>query len=699
MNRPSRSRTSYWSAILTLAIHLLLFTSPGLQASDRAQAPTPTPIQSLDQVSRAVVRLEVFGAYRDPKESETTHIRAGTGFLIDPTGLIITNNHVVAGSALILVYLDGEERPHYASLVALSECSDLALLSLTGGPYPYLAWSEEKPTRGAEVYAFGFSSGQMQRSQGEIRAVESDYDSNIASSLETIIHTAAVSPGDSGGPLTDAQGRVIGVNYGARDRSGRAVTISAREAQEILARLQRSPHSESLGISGEAWEEGSRSGVWISTVQSGSPAAAAGLHIGDMLLGLGGQAASDGDSMAGYCGQLRGWEGTEPLDFEILRSGRRATTTTGQFTPVVPDRRAGQVTLTPESLGPVGFLRPAAWSDIAVTADEEDGSLNLEAAPELALFEETLGTALLTINLPTDDFTGVTPDEFLDFLEFNDYCQDRERFPHLHVNAGVRYEGSFDRWQGCSDGSIVLYNLVVRSQPGGQIVLISYFSLAVEDELSFHVLRHSLRPVAANAESSQPAAEEAENNSNSARILAASLNVRSGPGTSYGRISSLAGGQQVTIRGRNSACSWLLVLLPEGDEGWISANAAYVQLNAACGEIPEAAAPAPPPTPTPGPRPQPPAAPAANSESSALDPNLGCFLFENQIGTEVTITFTRLDRPWNITFQVPGNESHAECLEPGRYTYTLDAPPPWNSVNGELRIGAGDRFRFPIQER
>lgn len=676
-----------------------LFPSAGspTSASGLAQASVPTPIQGLDQVSRAVVRLEVFGAYRDPEESETTHIRSGTGFLIDPSGLVVTNNHVVAGGTLVLVYLDGEERPHYASLVALSECSDLALLSLSGGPYPYLAWSGETPVRGTEVYAFGFSTGQMQRSQGEIRAVESDFDSNIASSLETIVHTAPVSPGDSGGPLTNAAGRVIGVNYGARDRSGRAVTISAGEAQEILGKLQRSPHSESLGISGEAWEEGNRRGVWISAVQSGSPAAAAGLSIGDVLLALGGEATSDGDSMAGYCDRVRSWAGAEPLDFELLRSGRRATTIAGQLTPVAPESRVGQVSFTPTTLGPVGFLRPAAWSDVVITTDEEDGSLSLEAASDLALFEEALGTALLTIDLPSGDFSGVTPDEFLDFLEFDDYCEDRERFPHVHVIDGTRYEGSFDRWQGCGDGSIVLYNLVVRSGPGGQILLLSYFSLAVEDELAFHVLRHSLRPIAANAEPSQLVVEEAESGPPSARILAASLNVRSGPGTNYGRIVSLAQGEQVDIRGRNSACSWLLVALPAGGEGWISANAAYVALGAACADIPETSAPAPPPTPTPGPRPQPAAPPSTGNESSALDPSLGCFLFENQLGTEVTITFTRQDQPWNITFKVAGNESQAQCFEPGRYTYTLDAPPPWNSVNGELRIDAGDRYRFPIQ--
>ncbi len=670
-----------------LASIFILTTSLNAKAFSLTQTPLPTlaPIQSLDEVSRAVVRIEAIGAYQDPDEKDVTYRWVGTGFLIDPSGLIITNNHMVAGSRVILVYLDGDERPHYASIVALSECSDLALLTLAGSGYPYLTWHSGSETRGTKVYAFGFASGTLERSEGEIRDIESEYDSNIISSLETIIHTARVSPGDSGGPLTDADGQVIGVNYAVSDR--RSVTISASEAQSIIRTLQYSQVSESLGITGEAWSEGTREGIWINAVQFGSPAAAADLRIGDVLLSLGGDKASDGQSMATYCDHLRGWDGAEPLAFEILTIDRRPTTRSGKIVPVAGGSEPAEVSFARQKLDTLAFLRPAAWSDTTLTVDEEDESLHLEAAPDLLLFDEALGIPSLIVDIWIGEFPNATINEILDIMGADDFCERKERSSHTHINRSVTYEGAYDHWQGCLDEGMGLYNLALRTQPSGQMILATFLSLTQEDDLAFDVFRHSFHPdLAASSNQKAPAA--------TARILIATLNVRSGPGTTYGQIGSLTRNEQVIITGRNSACTWLHIMLPSEGEGWISADSSYVQLNTPCAEIPvdNAASPQRPST-------QVPSAAPASQDNERLDPNLGCYLFENQLGDTVTVTFTRQDQPWNITFKVLGNQSLPQCFEPGRYTYTLDAPPPWNSVDGELRISAGDSYRFPIQER
>jgi serine protease Do len=61
------------------------------------------------------------------------------------------------------------------------------------------------------------------------------------------------------------------------------------------------------------------------------------------------------------------------------------------------------------------------------------------------------------------------------------------------------------------------------------------------------------------------------------------------------------------------------------------------------------------------------------------------------------VTLTARDWQWNDTFSLaPGGEKNY-CLDPGRYTYTLDAPPPWGSTNGEMVVAAGDRYLFPIR--
>jgi hypothetical protein len=105
------------------------------------------------------------------------------------------------------------------------------------------------------------------------------------------------------------------------------------------------------------------------------------------------------------------------------------------------------------------------------------------------------------------------------------------------------------------------------------------------------------------------------------------------------------------------------------------------------------AAPTPvPPTNTPKPKPKP-----TNTSQPPPQANKGCYLFENQLGAEVTLTFTARDWQWSDTFKVPAGQSKEYCFDPGRYTYTLDAPPPWGSTNGELEVQAGDRYRFPIR--
>jgi len=62
----------------------------------------------------------------------------------------------------------------------------------------------------------------------------------------------------------------------------------------------------------------------------------------------------------------------------------------------------------------------------------------------------------------------------------------------------------------------------------------------------------------------------------------------------------------------------------------------------------------------------------------------------------LNITFTRPRDGWNTTFKVAEDAAVEKCFDPGDYTYTLDAPPPWGSSNGELTISAGDNYSFPI---
>jgi len=113
-----------------------------------------------------------------------------------------------------------------------------------------------------------------------------------------------------------------------------------------------------------------------------------------------------------------------------------------------------------------------------------------------------------------------------------------------------------------------------------------------------------------------------------------------------------------------------------------------------------------PPTDTPvppTPRPQPTA--TAKPKPTATEPappppaSVGCYLFQNFLGADVTVTLTAQDWEWSDSFTLAPGGERVYCLAPGRYTYTLDAPPPWGSTNGELTVQAGDMFFFPIRGR
>ena len=170
-----------------------------------------------------------------------------------------------------------------------------------------------------------------------------------------------------------------------------------------------------------------------------------------------------------------------------------------------------------------------------------------------------------------------------------------------------------------------------------------------------------------------------------ATVVTAALNVRSGPGTNYGRIAAVNQGDVLTVAGQSNNCGWLLIFTPDGQPGWVSGNSQYTTLDGACTDIPEADGPAP-------------GGQSGSGQSSGGQAagGQGCYTFQNQLGAELNITFTRRGDGWNTTFQVAPKGENRQCFDPGSYTYTLDAPPPWGSTNGELTVSAGDNFAFPI---
>ncbi len=154
------------------------------------------------------------------KGTEKKEVGGGSGFLISPDGLIVTNKHVVQQDQVdYTVFLNDESR-HDAEVVARDPLNDLAIIKIQGGGLPYLELGSSADLKvGQAVIAIGNALGEFRNTvsvgviSGLSRSVTAGDGLGQAERLEGVIQTdAAINPGNSGGPLLDLQGKVVGVN-------------------------------------------------------------------------------------------------------------------------------------------------------------------------------------------------------------------------------------------------------------------------------------------------------------------------------------------------------------------------------------------------------------------------------------------------------------------------------------------------------
>ena len=243
-------------------------------------------ISSLDEAKNAVIQIEADGTFVNPDFSVSYNDAGyGSGFIIDPSGLAVTNNHVVTGAALLKVWIGGDTGKTYnAKVVGVSECSDLALIDIEGDGFPYLDWHEGPINVGLEVYAAGFplAEPQFTLTRGIVSKEEAGGETYWASVDYVIEHDATINPGNSGGPLLNADGNVVGINYSGRE-TDQYFAIGRDLAVDVVNKLEKGQNVEWVGINGEAFSNEDFSGIWVYSVESGSPADKAGIEGGDII--------------------------------------------------------------------------------------------------------------------------------------------------------------------------------------------------------------------------------------------------------------------------------------------------------------------------------------------------------------------------------------------------------------------------------
>jgi serine protease Do len=506
---PQQRRWSRWAwlvAGLMIVLSACGATPPAAQEPTAAPAPTvapaptavpeptaaPTPtevslaVQSLDDVRSAVVQIEAEGTFVSPSEGTVYNAAGrGSGFIIDESGIAVTNNHVVTGAALLKVFVNGESRPRNARVLGVSECSDLAVIDIDGDGYNYLEWYDGDLKVGLDVFAAGYPLGdpEFTLTRGIISKASASGETSWASIDSVLEHDATINPGNSGGPLITSDGKIIGVNYAGRSDTNQYYAIARDEALPLIKTLQGGADVTSLGINGEAFVagDGSFSGIWAWSVKSGSPADSAGVRPGDVVTQLERLVLATDGTMSSYCDILRSRLPSDTMQIEVLRSGTeqilegqingRELEETFSFarsedTPDVAQSSQpyADYYVWESENGELTVELPTAWNDTSsgtwrANDQEIPSSIALTAAPSIDGFLNTWTTPGMFLGASRQLAQELTPDQLLDQNVFDQSCS----YAGRDTYSDALYTGVFDTWTNCGGENTVL--LVVAFQP------------------------------------------------------------------------------------------------------------------------------------------------------------------------------------------------------------------------------------------
>jgi len=304
--------------------------SPTATPLPPSPTPTPTPI-TVAGIIEALTPSTVLIAVETPDGWYS-----GTGVIFDESGLTVTNAHVVEGAAIIKANIPGIDRWLSAQIMGVSPCDDLAVIDISGEGYVAATLGEsDEMTLGEEVIALGYPltdelGEELTVNRGVVSKLHAPYEA--FAELQDLIQTDTdVNPGNSGGPLVNMRGEVIGINtlkkdYAAFGRpvSGLNFAIAMSYAKPIIERLAARENLHWIGANaftndpdvasyfGLAVEEG----LFVYAVTDGSPAAKAGMETGDVLVTMKGINVY---TMADICDVLRSNPEGQPIPVQVIR--------------------------------------------------------------------------------------------------------------------------------------------------------------------------------------------------------------------------------------------------------------------------------------------------------------------------------------------------------------------------------------------
>jgi serine protease Do len=270
----------------------------------------------------------------------------GSGFIIESNGLILTNAHVVEGANTIYVTLT-DKREFKAKLLGMDKRTDVAVVKIEARDLPKLPLGDSSRVRVGEwVLAIGSPFGLENTVTAGIVSAKSRDTGDYLPFIQTDV---AVNPGNSGGPLLNTAGQVIGINSQIFSRSGGYMGISFAipidEAMRVADQLRTNGKMTRgrIGVAlGEMTKEAAESlglgkprGAYVRNVEPGGPAAAGGIEAGDVILSFNGRDISKSTDLPRVVGETK--PGTS-VPLQVWRKGG-----TRDLTVTVTDTESGQV--------------------------------------------------------------------------------------------------------------------------------------------------------------------------------------------------------------------------------------------------------------------------------------------------------------------------------------------------------------------
>jgi putative serine protease PepD len=304
------------AALVITALTLSAFSIGTLVGGDSGSGgPDPLPAVSSQplKLRQGQTRAGAIYALASPAVvSIRTSSGSGTGFLIDKSGRIVTNAHVVGGNSRVLVRFGNDQTSLDGRVVGKDVSSDLAVVDIGPGSVPKgvkpLQFADSRAVQvGDPAIAIGNPFGlDRTATEGIVSGLGRHIDAPNGFQIDSVIQTdAPINPGNSGGPLLDQNGRVIGVNSqiatagGSNGNLGIGFAVPSNTVRSVVPQIEtgKTVRHAYLGVSTSS-DPSSPTGALVQSVVPGGPADKAGIRRGDLIKTIDGQTVVDPSTLS-----------------------------------------------------------------------------------------------------------------------------------------------------------------------------------------------------------------------------------------------------------------------------------------------------------------------------------------------------------------------------------------------------------------